>query len=304
MTPALAGSSAAILVAAILGLVFGSFANVCIHRLPHRRSVIWPGSSCPSCGGPIVWHDNIPVVSWLLLAGRCRRCSAAIPAQYPLVEAAAALLLVALSLQHGITIRWAALSYLGVSILILVPIDFKHGILPDKITLTGIAVGILVSPFTVEPGIAGSLLGAAAGALVPYAVRALYIVYAAGRARIVGPPGQTAPAGRSAGETPDVAEEVSGEEVEHADERREGMGLGDVKMLAMVGAFLGAPQVVLTMLLGSVIGTIVVVPLVLAGRRGMKTPVAFGPFLGVAAVIVILWGSEILEWYGALVPGD
>ena len=320
MTPALAGSPAAIVVAAILGLVFGSFANVCIHRLPQRRSVVWPGSSCPSCNGPIVWHDNIPVVSWVLLGGRCRRCSATIPGQYPVVEAVGALLLVALSFQHGIGIRWAALSYLAISVLILVPIDFQHGILPDKVTLTGIAVGLLASPFTAEPGILGSLVGAAAGALVPYAVRAIYIVYATARARAVGagapePPaeGGDAGAGDARPHAPDLAEtsaramaEEPGEhedldEEEHADERREGMGLGDVKMLAMVGAFLGAPQVVLTMLLGSVIGTIIVVPLVLAGRRSMKTPVPFGPFLGVAAIVVMLWGSQILEWYGALV---
>ncbi|HET6373195.1 MAG TPA: prepilin peptidase [Candidatus Polarisedimenticolia bacterium] len=278
-------------VAAILGLIFGSFANVCIHRLPQRLSVVWPGSSCPRCHEAIAWYDNLPVVSWLLLRGRCRRCGAGIPAIYPLVEASVAALFVLLCLQHGLTPRWAALAYLSLSIVVLIPIDYRHGILPDRVTLPGIAVGLLVSPLSADPGFIRAVIGAATGALVPLSVRALYMAYARVRWSV----------GRRTVSTEPFTTALAVEEGEYAEERREGMGLGDVKMLAMVGAFLGAPRVILTMFLGSVIGTLMVVPLVLAGRRSMKTPVPFGPFLGVAALASMLLGAEILDWYFGLV---
>ncbi len=275
-------------VAAVLGLVSGSFANVCIHRMPDRRSVVWPGSSCPACGAPIRWYDNIPVASWLLLAGQCRSCRASIPAIYPLVELASLLLLLGLYSLHGMTLRWAALSWLAVSILVLVPIDLRHGILPDRVTLPGLTAALLASLFTSDPGIRGALTGAAVGGVVPLAIRTLYIVYARARARrIAGPDERSATPG----------------EPGPAEAEREGMGLGDVKMLAMVGAFLGAPRVLLTMLLGSVIGSLIVLPLVFLGRHGMKTAVPFGPFLGVAALISMLWGVEIIDWYLGLTIG-
>jgi len=272
---------AGLFVAAALGLIFGSFANVCIHRIPEGRSVVWPGSACPACGSAIRWHDNIPVVSWIALRGKCRACAARIPAVYPLVEAVTALLLVSLCLgQGGVNLRWASLSWMTVSIIVLVPIDMRFGILPDRVTLPGLAVGLLLSPLGEDPGPAGSLAGALTGALVPLGIRALYMVYA--RIRRGAP---VAPAGGEATAEPD------------AEERREGMGLGDVKMLAMVGAFLGMPRVLLTMLLGSVIGSLYVLPMVATGRHNMKTPVPFGPFLGLAALISMFWGTAIIRWY-------
>lgn len=272
MTPDRLDLAARAIAVGMLGLIAGSFANVCIHRLPRRRSVVWPGSACPHCDAPIRWYDNVPVLSWILLTGRCRRCRAPIPAIYPLVESASALLLLALHAQQGLTVRWAALSWLAVSILILVPIDLRHGILPDLVTLPGIGIGLIASAAGPEPGLRGSVLGAAAGALAPLAIRALYGLHArARRAR-------------------------SGQQ-EQDFRVREGMGLGDVKMLAMVGAFLGVKGVLLTMFLGSVVGTLVVVPMVLAGRQGMKVPVPFGPFLGLGAMVSIFWGDSIIDWY-------
>ena len=287
MTPDRFGLVAETVGVGLLGLIVGSFANVCIHRLPRGRSVVWPGSACPSCDASIRWYDNLPVLSWILLAGRCRSCRAAIPPIYPAVEAASAVILLTLHAQHGLSVRWGALSWLAVSTLILVPIDLRHGILPDRVTLPGIAAGLIASVFGPVPGIRGALLGAAAGALIPLGIRGLYILYARRRTRF-----EAADAGG-----PDLPEEPED------DRQREGMGLGDVKMLAMVGAFLGVPGVLLTMFLGSVIGTLVVVPMVLVGRQGMKTPVPFGPFLGLAALISMFWGGEIIDWYlGLAIP--
>jgi len=257
--------------AGFLGLIFGSFANVCILRIPEGRSVVWPGSACGQCGRAIAWYDNIPVISWFLLRARCRGCGVRIPAQYPFVEALAGLLVVALCFIHGLTLTWAAMSYLAISILILIPIDYRLGILPDRVTLTGLAAGLLVSPFLAEPGPVGALTGAAAGAAVPLAIRAAYMVYA----RMKAGPG---------------AEALS-------PEHREGMGLGDVKMLAMVGAFLGVQKVLLTIVLGSFMGTLVVVPLMLLRRLDSKSAIPFGPFLGVAALAAIFFGDAIIAWY-------
>lgn len=254
-------------IAAALGLLFGSFANVLIHRLPLERSVVWPGSHCPSCDAPIAWYDNIPVISWILLGGRCRRCRTWIPLRYPLVEALCSLLLVGLFFKDGATVQWAAHAWLAISVVALVPIDFRYGILPDRITLPGIAAGLLFSLVTPEPGFVQALLGAAAGAAVPLVIRAVYMLR---RRKEEGP---------------------------YEEERREGMGLGDVKMLAMVGAFLGAPGVLLTIMLGSLIGTLIVVPLLIVGKLTMKHPVPFGPFLGAGALIALFWGQALVAWY-------
>ena len=150
-------------IALALGLIFGSFANVCI-RMPNTRSIVWPGSACPACGGEIAWYDNVPVVSWLLLGGRCRWCSAPISWRYPLVETISALLLVHLCLGYGLTLVGRAVVS-GDLDSDPVPIDWKHGILPDLITLPGIAVGLLMSLVTREPGMVDSILGTAVGGL-------------------------------------------------------------------------------------------------------------------------------------------
>jgi len=284
-------TAAELAVALVLGLVFGSFANVCIHRIPERRSVVWPGSACPRCGASIAWYDNIPVLSWLVLQGRCRACRAPIHWRYPLVEATSALLLVQLCLRYGLTLRWAALSYLALSILVLVPIDWKHGILPDVVTLPAAAVGLVASFLTDEPGRIDAMLGAAVGGLVPLMIRALYMAYVKTRSRVTRARRRL---------TADPAGTETFEE-DLTEERREGMGLGDVKMLSMVGAFLGVSNVLLTMMLGSVLGSIYVVPLVLARRHSMKTAVTFGPFLGLAAILSMLWGRQIIAWYTGLV---
>ena len=279
--------AAEVAVALVVGLMFGSFANVCIHRMPARQSIVWPGSACPACGAPIAWYDNLPVLSFLILRGRCRRCRASIPLRYPVIEALAGLLVAALCYREGLTVAWLAGSWLILSVIILVPIDLQHGILPDLVTLPGIAMGLVFSLALGMAGFNAALWGAVVGAMVPFSVRLLYMAYVRARSAL----------GRTPVAEPDLPLETSDQE----DERREGMGLGDVKMLAMVGAFLGVGKVLLTMLLGSVIGSLYVVPLVLLGRQSMKTSVPFGPFLGIAALISLFFGTEIIDWYLALV---
>ncbi len=274
-------------IALVLGLIFGSFANVCIHRLPERRSVVWPGSACPRCREPIAWYDNIPVISWLLLAGHCRRCRAGISWRYPAIEAATGILFLALWAQHGLTLHWVALAWLAASIVILVPIDLEHYILPDAVTLPGIAAGLTASFVAGGIGILRALTGAAVGAGLPLAVRAFYAAMA--RIRRPAVPEPTGPA--------DPEADLPG------DPSREGMGLGDVKMLAMVGAFLGPALVVMTIFTASIIGTLFVLPLLISGRRGMKSAIPFGPFLGAGALVAMLWGESILAWYsGVVIP--
>ena len=279
--------AAQVAVALVVGLMFGSFANVCIHRMPERKSIVWPGSACPGCKASIAWYDNIPVLSFIILGGRCRGCRTSIPFRYPLIEALSGVLLAALCIRDGLTVQWMAEAWLTLSILILVPIDLHHGILPDLVTLPGIAMGLLFSLSNGMAGFNAALWGAVAGGMVPFLVRLLYMAYVRTRSALGGRPV----------ENPGEPAEPSDQE----EERREGMGLGDVKMLAMVGAFLGVGKVLLTMLLGSVIGSLYVVPLVLIGRQSMKTSVPFGPFLGLAALISLFAGAEIIDWYLGLV---
>ena len=212
--------------AAALGAIVGSFANVCIHRLPRGESVVSPPSRCPGCGGRIAFYDNVPVVSWLLLRGRCRRCAMPIPVRYPLVETATALLFLGAAIFWGPTTDALRGAFLGAACIVLVATDLSDRILPDEVTLGGALLGLLLSALPERPGdgslaasgdrVLESLLGAAVGSGLLLAVRAAYR-----RFRGV-----------------------------------EGLGLGDVKMLAMVGAFTGPAGALLTVFLGSLAGSV------------------------------------------------
>ena len=214
------------------GAIVGSFANVCIHRLPHGLSIVHPGSSCPTCGAPIAFFDNVPVVSWLLLRGRCRRCHAPISVRYPLVELLVALLFSAAGLLYGPTLVATSAAFLAAASVILAATDLEARTLPDEVTLGTLVLGLLlaalrdraapVSDGGIMRSFAGShlveaALGALAGALFLEAVRRVY-------KRLRG---------------------------------QEGMGGGDVKMLAMAGAFTGPAGVFLTLFFASLAGTVV-----------------------------------------------
>jgi len=245
--------------AVLLGLVVGSFLNVCIHRLPRDRSIVAPRSACPRCRGVLPWYDNVPLLSYLWLAARCRRCGNPISPLYPAVEAANAFLYGALFVAHGVRPETFLLAAFASAILALIVIDAQHQILPNAITLPGIAVGLAGS--FVNPAVLprDALVGAALGWAIPWTIGEIYR-WVRGRA---------------------------------------GMGMGDLKMLAMVGAFLGWQGVLFTLGLGSLLGALVGVPYALARGKGMQAALPFGTFLGLAALVDLLGGrSHVLDWLG------
>jgi leader peptidase (prepilin peptidase)/N-methyltransferase len=245
-----------LLYAALIGLCVGSFLNVVIYRLPLGQSIVSPGSRCTKCGYELRWYDNIPVLSWASLRGRCRRCRAPISAQYPIVELVTGLLFV-------LVVWLTPVGPLLVSRLILVAIlvalfgiDLEHQILPNSITLPGIAIGLMFS-FIAPPGWQDAVLGALLGAGVLYGIAAAY----------------------------------------YAVRREEGLGMGDVKMLAMIGAFLGWKAVLVTMVLSTFSGAAIGLALISAQRGGMKLALPFGTFLAVGAIAAMLAGDPLIAWY-------
>ena len=258
------------------GACVGSFLNVCIHRLPRRQSIVAPRSFCPACGAPIVWYDNIPLLSFLALRGRCRNCRARISARYPLVEAATVLLFGALFHLRGPTLLFVADALLGAALIALILIDAEHQILPNAITLPGIAAGLLASPL--RPGIAGAApapalgsLGAAAAAavlgyLIPFSVNASYRLWQALR----GVP---------------------------AASREDGIGQGDFKLLAMIGAFLGVRLLLFCLFVGAVSGAAFGLVMIRYAGYGWKSKLPYGVFLGGAAILALFVGDPTVDWY-------
>jgi leader peptidase (prepilin peptidase)/N-methyltransferase len=241
---------------ALTGLCIGSFLNVCIHRLPLKQSVVSPGSRCPGCGYALTWRDNIPIVSYAWLAGRCRSCRAPISLRYPIVEALTAGLFVWHFAVFGLSPLLVVRIVFACALLVLFAIDLEHQILPDRITLPGIVLGFACSLF-LPPGPLLSLGGIVAGGGVLWAI-------AEGWYRL---------------------------------RKVDAMGFGDVKMLAMVGAFLGLRLVLLTFVLSTMLGGLVGVALLATRRANMATAVPFGTMLAVAALIASLYGDSILTWY-------
>jgi leader peptidase (prepilin peptidase)/N-methyltransferase len=241
----------------VFGLVIGSFLNVCIHRLPISRSIVHPRSMCPQCGHLIRARDNVPVLSYLLLRGRCRDCGARISARYPLVELLSGLFAAMTVAKFGV--GWQALIVyaLVAAFLVITFIDIDHRIIPDAITLPGIPAGLAAS---FGPGLTApleSLIGILAGGgslfLVAWGYQALT--------------------------------------------RREGMGGGDIKLLAMIGAFIGWKGVLFTIFLASFTGTLTGLALMLRHSGGMKLAVPFGPFLSIGAIAYLYIGPEAMAWY-------
>jgi len=289
------------------GLIIGSFLNVCIVRIPQRKSVVLPSSACPKCGVKIQPYDNIPVVSWLLLSGRCRNCKARISPMYPIVEMMTALLFWGCYRVFGLSLESLKWAIFAAILIVLVFTDLRDLILPDRVNYTGLALALLLSP-AVAPidgtaewltrhsfhlslpapvqSLADALFGAALGSGLLWAVSELYF-------RLRG---------------------------------REGMGFGDIKMMLMAGAFLGPKRTFLMILIGSLLGSVlglfVVSFLYLTGwknnvaRRGNRRglgPIArlrwvlvrryqlpFGSYLGVAGIAVMFWGSPVVDWYESL----
>ena len=240
----------------LLGLVIGSFLNVCIYRVPRRESVTWPGSRCTACQRPLAWYENVPLFSWLALRGRCRTCGARISVMYPLVEIVTAVVFVGAYVMYGATPLLAARLLFAAAMIVLFVIDLQHQILPNAITLPGIVVGFLLS-FVLPPGWLASLVGLLLGGGLLYAIAEAYY-----RWRGI-----------------------------------EGLGMGDVKMLAMIGAFLGWQLMLLTLVLASFAGSLVGLGLIASRRGGMKLALPFGTFLAVGALAAAVAGEPLLEWY-------
>jgi leader peptidase (prepilin peptidase)/N-methyltransferase len=293
----------------LFGLMVGSFLNVCILRIPAEMSIVSPRSRCPMCKSPIKPYDNIPVLSWVILGGRCRNCKARISALYPFVELSTAFLFIACYAAFGLTpvgLKWAVFSCL---ILVLTITDLRVRLLPDAVTFTGFGLGLAFSTGTppidgagqwlwgrlfhfIPPmaalSLSNALLGAAFGGFLLWFVGEAYF-------------------------------KIRG---------KEGMGLGDAKMMLMVGSFFGLTRTFLTILVGSLLGTavgVLAVPLLYvlgwkrslarrASRRGLgeesklrlylayNYQFPFGTYLGAAALLVVFFGSSVLEWYYSLLP--
>ncbi len=241
----------------LLGAVVGSFLNVCICRLPEEKSVVSPPSACPLCGAQIRWYDNIPIVSFLLLRARCRSCSAPISWRYPLVEALNGTLTLLLFLKFGISLSFLALFIFCSALVVITFIDLDHQIIPDEISLPGIVLGFLFSFFLPWNGWLNSIIGILLGG-------GSLLLVAWGYEKLTG---------------------------------KEGMGGGDVKLLAMMGAFLGWRSVLFIVFAASLVGSVIGITLMMIQKKDSKLAIPFGPFLAFGAVLYIFYGRQIIGWY-------
>ncbi|HEV3219286.1 MAG TPA: prepilin peptidase [Candidatus Acidoferrales bacterium] len=265
----------------LIGLFIGSFLNVCILRIPKEQSIVHPPSHCPKCKKPIKPYDNIPVLSWLALGGKCRNCKTKISAMYPAVELLTGVLFFLCYRLFGLTLdggKWAVFCAL---LIVLIATDIRERILPNIVNLAGFIIGLVISLFALPTdgaamwlsnrlfdfppprpviSLTDALIGAFAGA-------GLLWIVGEGYFRMRG---------------------------------KEGMGLGDVKMMGMVGTFLGLKRTLLTVLAGSLLGSVIGLIIVLAARKGRDYELPFGAFLGAGALLTIFFGSPLLIWYQSL----
>ena len=241
----------------IFGAMIGSFLNVCIHRLPKEESIVRPGSHCPKCKTPIRFYDNIPLLSYLLLGGKCRHCKAPISIQYPIVEAITALSSFFLFITFGVSLSFIYYFSFVAALIAITVIDLYHQIIPDVISLPGIVIGLLGSLVIPQITFWSSLIGVLSGGGSLFLVATVYQWLF----------------------------------------KREGMGGGDVKLLAMIGAFLGWKAVILTIFLSSFIGSIIGITVMLIKGKDFKYAIPFGPFLAAGAVISLFWGENLISWY-------
>ena len=234
----------------LFGLVIGSFLNVVIARLPERRSLWRPASACPACGAAIAWYDNVPVLSFLALRGRCRACAVAISSRYPAVELLTGVAFLGAWLAFGPTGRFVVAAALLATLIAIAAIDLEHQIIPDAITLPGILAGVLIG---VGTGVwLDALIGVAVGGGVFFAIILI---------------------------------------------QPRGMGGGDMKLGAMLGAFLGWKVLLFALFVAVTLGGALAITLLATGLRGRKDPIPFGPFLALGGATGLLWGERVVAWY-------
>jgi leader peptidase (prepilin peptidase)/N-methyltransferase len=242
---------------AVLGALIGSFLNVVIYRMPRGLSVVMPPSTCPVCGIRISPRDNVPVLSYLVLRGRCRACGVRISPRYLVVEVLGSAIPVLLYLRFGLGREFLVYWPLSCSLLVIAFIDLDLKIIPDRITLPGIVLGLVLAPLLGLSTIAGSLLGAAIGG------GALYVIGLLGTLAF----------------------------------KKESMGGGDVKLAAMLGAFLGWQSVILLLFVAFFLGAVAGAAALGIRGRDWDHRIPFGPFITVAALVAILWGQSVIGWY-------
>jgi leader peptidase (prepilin peptidase)/N-methyltransferase len=241
----------------LFGLALGSFLNVCIHRIPLKKSIVYPPSSCPRCGKKIRAYDNIPVISYIFLLGRCRYCKAPISLRYPAVEIITGLLSTALFVRYGFHHKYFIYLAFSASLVIISFIDLQHKIIPDIISLPGIIIGLALSVIFHQISWLESMIGVLGGG------GSLFLVAF-------------------------VFEKLTG---------REGMGGGDVKLLAMIGAWMGWRALPFIILISSLTGAVIGGGSLLLASRGLRTKIPFGPFLALGALIYLFFGRELVSWY-------
>ena len=240
---------------ALVGAAIGSFLNVCIRRIPAGESLVLPPSHCPKCLKAIRYYDNIPILSYLFLRGKCRSCGEEISLQYPLVELLTALMALLIFWKFGLTVKFL-ISFIFCCVLIVITfIDFEHQIIPDILTLPGIPLFFLAAVFVMGIPLLDAALGLLIGGGILYAIAAGYEIIA----------------------------------------KREGMGGGDIKLLAMLGAFFGWKSLFFLLLVSSFSGAIVGITVMVIKGKDMKYAVPFGPFHSLAALANIFWGDEFVK---------
>lgn len=241
----------------ILGLIVGSFSNVCIYRIPRNESIIYPASHCPKCRSNISPKDNIPLLSYILLKGRCRNCKSKISIQYPIVELLTGLIYLIIYLVYGLSIQSLIYIILSSALIIIAFIDLNEQIVPDIISLPGIVIGFILS------------------FLVPYISfinSALGVLVGGGIILVIGLVGS-------------------------AFFKKEAMGGGDVKLAAMIGAFLGWRYIIISLFLGFFLGALAGIFLILSKIKSREDVIPFGPFIVLGSFITLLWGEKIISWY-------
>jgi len=241
----------------ILGLVVGSFSNVCIYRIPREESIVFPASHCPNCSTPIKAIDNIPLLSYILLRGRCRQCKEKISIRYPLVELASGIIYILVFMVYGRTMQTLVYLLLSSALLIVALIDLDEQIIPDEISLPGMVIGFVISIFVPYLSYVNALIGIVAGGGI------IFLIALAGTVIF----------------------------------KKEAMGGGDVKLAAMIGAFIGWQYIILSLFIGFFIGAVVGVLLILLKIKSREDMIPFGPFIVLGSMVTILWGKNILHWY-------
>jgi leader peptidase (prepilin peptidase)/N-methyltransferase len=242
---------------AVVGAAVGSFLNVLICRIPEGQSIVFPSSHCPKCQHPIRFYDNIPIISYLVLRGKCRDCHDKISPRYPLVEAITALMALLLFWKFGLSLKYLCSFIFTAALIIITFIDFDHQIIPDVITLPGIPIFFIGAVFIMGLSVWESLLGIVIGGGCLFAIAFGYEIIT----------------------------------------KREGMGGGDIKLLAMLGAFLGWKSLFFILFVSSLLGAVIGISLMVAKGKNMKYAVPFGPFLSIAAVAYLFVGFDVMNYF-------